>query len=49
MNLFIFVDRMGYAHWMMIAGGMLVALGFVGFAFHQNQNGATGGIEATDK
>jgi hypothetical protein len=36
MNLFVFVDGMGYAHWMMIAGGILVVLGFIGFAFRQN-------------
>src|SRR5258708_40298168 len=28
-----------YPHWMMMAGGILVALGFIGFAFHQNRNG----------
>ena len=25
-----------YPHWMMMAGAILVALGFMGFAFHQN-------------
>ncbi len=29
----------GYPHWMMMAGAILVALGFMGFAFHQNRNG----------
>jgi uncharacterized protein HemX len=28
-----------YPHWMMMAGAILVALGFTGFAFHQNRNG----------
>ena len=25
-----------YPHWMMMAGAVLVALGFMGFAFHRN-------------
>ena len=28
-----------YPHWMMMAGTILVALGFMGFAIHQNRNG----------
>jgi hypothetical protein len=28
-----------YPHSMMMAGAILVALGFMGFAFHQNRNG----------
>jgi len=28
-----------YPHWMMMAGAIIVALGFVGFAFHRNRNG----------
>ena len=28
-----------YPHWMMMAGAILVALGFVGFGFHRNRNG----------
>ena len=28
-----------YPHWMMMAGAILVALGFMGFAFHRNRNG----------
>ena len=28
-----------YPHWMMMAGAILVALGFMDFAFHQNRNG----------
>ena len=28
-----------YPHWMMMAGTIPVALGFMGFAFHQNRNG----------
>jgi hypothetical protein len=30
-----------YPHWLMMAGAILVALGFIGFAFHRNRNGAT--------
>ena len=29
---------MEYPHWLMIAGAVLVAFGFVGFAFTQNKN-----------
>jgi hypothetical protein len=29
---------MEYPHWLMIAGTVLVAFGFVGFAFSQNKN-----------
>ncbi len=29
---------MEYPHWLMIAGAVLVAFGFVGFAFSQNLN-----------
>jgi len=28
-----------FPHWVMMAGAILVALGFMGFAFHQNRNG----------
>ena len=28
-----------YPHWMMMAGAILVAFGFIGLAFHQNTNG----------
>ena len=38
-----FVDGMGYAHWIMIAGGILVVLGFVGFALRQNTQPEAGG------
>ncbi len=27
-----------YPHWMMMAGAILVAGGFIGLAFHQNRN-----------
>jgi hypothetical protein len=36
MNLSAIFSGMEYSHWMMIAGGVLVVLGFVGFAFRQN-------------
>jgi len=29
---------MEYPHWLMIAGAVLLAFGFVGFAFSQNKN-----------
>ena len=29
---------MEYPHWLMIAGAVLVAFGFAGFAFSQNKN-----------
>jgi hypothetical protein len=32
---------MEYPHWLMVAGALLVALGFIGFAFRQNRNGET--------
>jgi hypothetical protein len=34
---------MQYPHWVMVAGAVLVVLGFIGFAFSQNRNGAPGG------
>jgi hypothetical protein len=27
-----------YPHWLMVAGAVLVVLGFIGFAFRQNRN-----------
>jgi hypothetical protein len=30
--------RIGVSHWMMVAGAVLVVLGFIGFAFSQNKN-----------
>ncbi len=27
-----------YPHWMMMAGAILVALGFIGLVFHRNRN-----------
>jgi len=29
---------MQYPHWLMVAGAVLVVLGFIGFAFRQNRN-----------
>jgi hypothetical protein len=34
------LSEMEYPHWMMVADAVLVVLGFVGFAFHRNRNGA---------
>ena len=35
------LSAMQYPHWLMVTGAVLVALGFIGFAFRQNKNGAT--------
>jgi hypothetical protein len=32
-------ETMEYPHWLMVAGAVLVVLGFIGFAFRQNRNG----------
>ena len=32
------LSAMEYPHWMMIAGPILVAAGFIGLAFHRNRN-----------
>jgi len=34
------LSAMQYPHWLMVAGAVLVVLGFIGFAFSQNKNGA---------
>jgi hypothetical protein len=34
---------MQYAHWLMVAGAVLVVLGFVGFALHKNAAGTAEG------
>ena len=33
------LSAMEYPHWMMMAGAILVAVGFIGLAFHRNRNG----------
>jgi hypothetical protein len=35
MNLLSWLSEMEYPHWMMVAGAVLVVLGFIGFAFRQ--------------
>jgi hypothetical protein len=30
------LSTMQYPHWLMVAGAVLVVIGFIGFAFHQN-------------
>jgi hypothetical protein len=30
------LPAMQYPHWLMVAGAVLVVIGFIGFAFHQN-------------
>jgi hypothetical protein len=32
------LSTMEYPHWLMVAGAVLVVLGFIGFAFRQNRN-----------
>jgi hypothetical protein len=34
------LSEMQYPHWLMVAGAVLVVLGFIGFAFRQNSNAA---------
>ncbi len=34
---------MQYAHWLMVAGAVLVVLGFIGFALHKNDAGTDEG------
>jgi hypothetical protein len=38
-NLLGWLSEMEYPHWMMVAGAVLLVVGFVGFAFRQNKNG----------
>jgi hypothetical protein len=38
MSLFALFSEMQYPHWMIAAGAILVALGFIGFALRKNQN-----------
>jgi hypothetical protein len=32
------VSAMEYPHWLMIAGAVMVVIGFIGFAFSRNRN-----------
>jgi len=32
------LSEMQYPHWLMVAGAILVVLGFIGLAFHRNRN-----------
>jgi hypothetical protein len=32
------LSAMEYPHWLMVAGAILVALGFIGLGFRQNRN-----------
>jgi hypothetical protein len=34
------LSEMQYPHWLMVAGAVLVVLGFIGFAFRQSRNGS---------
>ena len=38
---------MQYAHWLMVAGSVLVMLGFIGFALHKNDAGTAEGQRDT--
>jgi hypothetical protein len=49
MNFFGWLSEMEYPDWVMVAGAVLLAVGFIGFAFHQNKNGAPGGPKAKGK
>ena len=49
MNLFVWLSEMEYPHWIMVAGAVLLAVGFVGFVFHKNRDGAGGGPKAKGK
>jgi hypothetical protein len=49
MNLFDLFSGMQYPHWMMIGGGALVVLGFVGFAFRQNHAIDRGGASDDER
>jgi hypothetical protein len=40
---------MEYPHWLMIAGAVLVAFGFVGFGFSQNKNESWEHLNARNK
>ena len=40
---------MEYPHWLMIAGAVLVAFGFVGFGFSQNKNESRQHLNARNK
>ena len=40
---------MEYPHWLMIAGAVLVAFGFVGFSFSQNKNESREHLNARNK
>jgi hypothetical protein len=40
---------MQYAHWLMVAGAVLVVLGFIGFALHKNDAGTAEGDLTRDK
>ena len=33
------LSALQYPHWMIVAGAILVAAGFIGLAFHRNRNG----------
>jgi hypothetical protein len=39
---------MQYAHWLMVAGAVLVVLGFIGFALHKNDAGTAEGYLTRD-
>jgi hypothetical protein len=49
MNLFGLFSGMQYPHWTIVAGAILLVLGFIGFAFRQNKNGPPDEMEANDR
>ena len=43
------LSAMQFPHWLMVTGAVLVVLGFIGFAFRQNRNGAGRELKAKGK
>jgi hypothetical protein len=39
------LETMQFPHWLMIAGALLVVLGFIGLAFHRSMNGPDNGSD----
>jgi hypothetical protein len=49
MNLFGWVSRLEYPHWMMVIGAVLLAFGFIGYVFSQNKNGPSDPPKAKER
>ena len=48
-NLFGWVSRLEYPHWMMVIGAALLAFGFIGYVFNQNKNGSSDPPKAKER